>query len=121
MEINITFVLQMFNFFIVYGILRFLLFTPTVNALNQRKMEEKALEDSLISRQKQIDKASDFKNALWLSCRTYFKDKKLSEVPVINNKKITTDITVHEENTHKDSIEIIKNKLIKKVSNVGHE
>ncbi len=83
MNINITLVVQAINFLIAYIIIRFLLFKPVVQELQQEWHEKDALNESIEKGKLAINDKIAIKDDNWRQCRNYFKKHapKLDYVP----------------------------------------
>src|SRR5436190_15443295 len=54
MDINATFFVQIFNFFIAYLMLRFLLFKPVITIIQHEEKQEKALQEIIDQHKREL-------------------------------------------------------------------
>lgn len=72
MNINTTMFVQMFNFFIVYGILRLFLFRPTIVIIEGEKSRNDFLYDIINEQKNGIDLQQEESRHNWHLCQEYF-------------------------------------------------
>jgi hypothetical protein len=72
MNINATLIIQIFNFLIVYGMLRLLLFKPVVAIIDRETAQENALHDIIDQQKKSLDIQEKERQRNWFTCREYF-------------------------------------------------
>ena len=72
MNINLTLVVQIGNFLIVYGLLRFFLFKPTIKAIEEDKARKSAMLDSIDQQKKSIEIQEKERQRHWYTCQEYF-------------------------------------------------
>src|SRR5436190_23273717 len=72
MNVNATLFIQMLNFFIVYWMLRILLFKPVVAIIQQEEIQEKSLHDIINQQKKSLDIQEKERQRNWYACQEYF-------------------------------------------------
>jgi hypothetical protein len=72
MEINATIVVQAFNFFIVYWMLRRFLFRPVVTIIEHEQAHENAMLDIIDQQQKSLEIQEKERQRHWYICQEYF-------------------------------------------------
>jgi hypothetical protein len=72
MNVNATLLVQMLNFFIVYLMLRRLLFKPVVAIIQHEESQEKALHDIIDQQKKSLDIQEKERQRNWYVCQEYF-------------------------------------------------
>ena len=70
--VNATLVVQAFNFFVAYLLLRFLLFKPAVRALNQERDEKEHLESLATQREQGLVETAEGKERAWQEFQQQF-------------------------------------------------
>jgi len=73
MEPNLTILVQAFNFFLVYLLLKYLLFKPAVQYLKNEEREKKYIEDGISEQQNLLEQKIETKNQTWKKYQGYFK------------------------------------------------
>lgn len=72
MDINATIVVQAFNFFIVYWMLRLLLFKPVITIIEHEQAHENAMLDIIDQQQKSLEIQEKERQRHWYTCQEYF-------------------------------------------------
>jgi len=72
MNINATVIIQAFNFFIVYWMLRLLLFKPVIGLIEQDDAQEVALRDMIDQQKKSLEIQEKERQRIWYLCQEYF-------------------------------------------------
>lgn len=72
MNVNATLFIQMINFFIVYWMLRLLLFKPVVAIIQHEQAQEKALHDIIDQQKTSLDIQEKERQRTWYACQEYF-------------------------------------------------
>lgn len=72
MEINATVIVQAFNFFVTYVLLRILLFKPAVNALQREQKETDHLQSMIQEREKRLAHTAEQKQVAWQKMQEQF-------------------------------------------------
>jgi len=72
MEINATIVVQAFNFFIVYWMLRRFLFKPIVTIIEHEDAQESAMLSIIDQQQKSLEIQEKERQRHWYICQEYF-------------------------------------------------
>ena len=72
MEINVTIVVQAFNFFIVYWMLRRFLFTPAITIIEHEQAQENAMLAIIDQQQKSLEIQEKERQRHWYVCQEYF-------------------------------------------------
>ena len=72
MNINATIFVQAFNFFIVYWMLRLLLFKPIIAIIEHENAEEHAMLDIIDQQQKSLEIQEKERQRHWRICQEYF-------------------------------------------------
>lgn len=83
MNINATLLFQAFNFFIVYWMLRLLLFKPVVAIIEHEKAQEDTLLDTIDQQKKNIAIQEKERQKNWFVCQEYFN----THQPHLSQKK----------------------------------
>jgi hypothetical protein len=89
MNVNATLFVQMFNFFIVYWMLRRLLFKPVVTIIQHEEAQEKALHDIIDQQKKSLDIQEKERQRHWYTCQEYFA----THQPASSKQHILSDAT----------------------------
>jgi len=89
MNVNATLFVQMFNFFIVYWMLRRLLFKPVVAIIQHEEAQEKALHDIIDQQKKSLDIQEKERQRHWYACQEYFT----THQPSAQKQHILSDAT----------------------------
>ena len=106
MNINATLLIQAFNFFIVYWMLRLFLFKPIITIIDDEHAEEKAMLDIIDQQQKSLEIQEKERRRHWYVCQEYFTihqpyitthqfltTEKMQDVPIIIHKTSADEIT----------------------------
>lgn len=93
MNVNATLFVQMFNFFIVYWMLRYLLFRPVVAIIQEEEAQEKSLRDIIDQQKKSLDIQEKERQRNWYTCQEYFT----THQPPSQKQLILSDTTEDEE------------------------
>ena len=88
MNVNATLIVQMFNFFIVYLMLRRLLFKPVVAIIQHEEAQKKALHDIIAQQKKSLDIQEKERQRHWYACQEYFA----THQPASSKQHIISDI-----------------------------
>jgi hypothetical protein len=72
MNINATVIVQAFNFFIVYWMLRLFLFKPVIALIEQDSAQEASLLDMIDQQKKSLEIQERERQRIWLLCQEYF-------------------------------------------------
>ena len=72
MDINATIVVQAFNFFIVYWMLRRFLFKPVIIIIEHEHAQENGMLDVIDQQQKSLEIQEKERQRRWYSCQEYF-------------------------------------------------
>ena len=72
MNINATVIIQAFNFFIVYWMLRLFLFKPVIALIEQEGAQEASLLDMIDQQKKSLAIQEKERQRIWLLCQEYF-------------------------------------------------
>lgn len=121
MNINATLLVQMFNFFLVYGMLRFLLFRPVIAIIEQEKAQKNALDDIIEQQKKSLEIQEKERQGQWYNCREYF----INHQPAISNisapqSPLSSDEIENDIGAHSLSPENIQN-IVSKIRNALEE
>lgn len=118
MVINATLLVQTFNFFGAYLLLRFLFFKPVVKALQEEQKEKESLELQISEREKKIEQLEEEKKIAWQKSLAQFKEATPS---VVQTHEFYMDIQSEQnlETISKDEIDRlatdVHRELVKKV------
>ena len=94
MEINATLVVQAFNFFVTYLLLRFLFFKPAFKALQQEQKEKEHLTSLIDQREQELKTIAQQKTEAWHE----FQEQFLQAAPPIRKAHVVhTDVEPAEE------------------------
>lgn len=123
MNINATILIQAFNFFITYWMLRLFLFKPIIAIIDHENADKKTLLDIIDQQQKSIAIQEKERQRHWYICQEYFATHKpyytsRQFLIVDHTKKIPAPI--HETSTD-DIARIvidIRNRLEEKIKHV---
>jgi hypothetical protein len=83
MNINATIIVQAFNFFVVYWMLRIFLFRPVVTIIEHEKIQENALIDIINQQKKSLEIQEKERQRHWYICQEYFKTHQPHIFPMI--------------------------------------
>jgi len=83
MDINATLLVQAFNFFVVYWMLRIFLFRPVIAIIEHEKAQEIAMFDIIDQQKKSLDIQEKERKRHWYICQEYFN----THQPHISRKK----------------------------------
>lgn len=72
MNVNATLFVQVFNFFIVYGMLRFFLFKPIVAIIEHENSQKEALCTIIDEQKKSLEIQEREHRHNWYTCQEYF-------------------------------------------------
>jgi hypothetical protein len=72
MNINITLIIQAFNFCIVYWMVRYFLFKPVIGIIEHKETQENAIHDIITQQKKSIEIQEKERQRNWAMCREYF-------------------------------------------------
>jgi hypothetical protein len=72
MNINATIIVQAFNFFIVYWMVRIFLFKPIIAIIDHENAEEQGLLDIISQQQKSLEIQEKERQRHWYICQEYF-------------------------------------------------
>ena len=72
MNINATLLIQAFNFYIVYWLLRIFLFKPAIKAIEEEKARKMGMLDSIDQQKKSIEVQERERQRHWYTCQEYF-------------------------------------------------
>jgi len=78
MNINITIIVQAFNFFIAYVIMRTFLLKPAVQVIRDEQDQQEKLNTVIRQQEKSIAIKGGERHKYWQARRDYFKDNKPS-------------------------------------------
>lgn len=110
MNINATFFVQVFNFVIVYLMLRFFLFKPVITIIQQEEDQEKSLKESIDQQKKHIALQEKERQRNWQICQEYLI---LHRPSFSQEKYLTLDMDTNEpEQTLSLSAQDINNIVI---------
>jgi len=124
MNVNATLIVQMFNFFITYWILRLFLFKPVVAIIERENAQETVLHDIIDQQKKSLEIQEKERQRHWFMCQEYFvahqphslpqKKQFLSDTSLYDTEMVTStsgDNTAH-------TISDIRNALEEKIKHV---
>jgi hypothetical protein len=83
MNINATILFQAFNFFIVYWMLRLLLFKPVVAIIEHENAQEATLRNTIDEQKKNLEIQEKERQKNWVICQEYFN----THQPDLSQKK----------------------------------
>ena len=99
MVINATMLVQAFNFFIAYLLLRTLLFKPAIKAIQEEQREEEHLKTLIKEREEKLQDIEEQKKQAWQEAQEEFSNAtpevkpeyitKVDVEPVVEEKKLT--------------------------------
>src|SRR5579871_3518716 len=121
MNINATLLIQAFNFFIAYWLLRSLLFKPTIRVIDN-ELANKASFIGLINQQKQhIALQKEEHERIWQICRQYCRahgpDVEYQQVRVqINQSELSTAVIASQE--AQELVRTVSESLEERIKNV---
>lgn len=72
MNINATIIVQIFNFFIVYWMLRIFLFKPAITIIEHEQAHEQTMHDIIDQQKKSLAIQEKERQRFWLLCQEYF-------------------------------------------------
>ncbi|HSC25269.1 MAG TPA: hypothetical protein VLB80_03585 [Candidatus Babeliales bacterium] len=76
MNINATFFVQIFNFFIVYLMLRLFLFKPVIEIIEEEEVHENTLITAITQQQKSFEIQEKERQRHWYVCQEYFNNQR---------------------------------------------
>lgn len=118
MKINLTILVQIFNFLVGYFILSRLLFKPALNIIRADIKQKETLQNNIEEEKIKFNNKLNSKKDQWEKCRDYFALKKPKDIDLLPIKLITSSISLpsklSDEEKNKLSSNIIQN-LKKKV------
>jgi len=76
MQINATIIVQAFNFFGAYLLLRMLFFKPAVKALNEEQLEKNGIKKTIDNREKKLEQTVEQKGLAWRRSQEQFAQAK---------------------------------------------
>lgn len=92
MNINATLVVQAFNFFIVYWMLRLFLFKPVIAIIEREQADENAMLDIIDQQQKSLEIQEKERQRHWYVCQEYFtahQPQLVKELPLVDHREIS--------------------------------
>lgn len=93
MNINATILVQAFNFFIVYWMIRVLLFKPIVGIIEEQVAHENALHGIINQQKRSLEIQEKERQRYWSTCQEYFSMHR----PYLSHKKYSlSDETAYE-------------------------
>lgn len=72
MNINLTLIIQVCNFLVVYCLLRFFLFKPTIQVIEEERAQKSAILDSIDQQKKSLEVQKKERRRHWYTCQEYF-------------------------------------------------
>jgi len=93
MNINATLLVQAFNFFIVYWMVRKFLFKPIVAIIEHQAAQENALYDIIDQQKKSLEIQEKERQQHWSICREYFS---IHQPPLFLKKNDLSDETEYD-------------------------
>jgi hypothetical protein len=72
MNINLTLIIQIFNFLMVYYLLRFFLFKPTIKVIEEENNQKTAMLESIDQQKKSLEVQKKERQQHWYICQEYF-------------------------------------------------
>lgn len=90
MDINATIVVQACNFFIVYWMLRLLLFKPVITIIEHEQAQENAMLDVIDQQQKSLEIQEKERQRHWYTCQEYFA---LHQPPLLKEMSFSDEKT----------------------------
>jgi len=121
MEPNLTILIQAFNFFIVYLLLKYFLFKPVLEHLQNEEKEQKYIEKSISNQQNLLDEKIEQKNQTWKKYQNYFKKNSpqiKAELFTIDDMEKEPEILELSEKEVNEFSKKMKKALIERVENV---
>ena len=123
MNINATLFVQMFNFFIVYWMIRILLFKPVVAIIEHEQAQEKSLHDIINQQKKSLDIQEKERQRNWYACQEYFA---LHQPSLSHRQQLILGSTEHDteiintvsDDTIANTITDVRNALEEKIKHV---
>lgn len=97
MNINATIFVQVFNFMIVYWMLRFFLFKPVIGIIEHEKSQENTMVDIINQQKKSLEIQEKERQRHWYICQEYFNTHQphlLKETPFLSDDTLDHDISV---------------------------
>lgn len=108
MDINFTFFVQLFHFFVAYQILEKLFCKPTLTAIDKEKKSYSDLINHVTIEQHELIKKEAFKHAEWNRIKLFFSQSfpSLAKKKVQPLKKLIAppSLTPHEEREYQEKI-----------------
>ena len=96
MNINATIIIQAFNFFLVYWMLRFFLFRPVIAIIEHGHAEKQALLDIIDQQRKSLEIQEKEQKRHWYICQQYFTiHQPLQHIPLLSSEQHVTEPTIH--------------------------
>ena len=122
MEINLTIIVQAFNFLIICIILKKLLFDPALKALDTEERERQSLSAGIEKQKFLLDENITFKQKSWRKCQIYFRQQcpKIKPVTLFAFKEISEQPEL-EELSAKEREYLVKHMqeaLVERIANV---
>ena len=121
MNINATIIVQAFNFFIVYWMVRLFLFKPIIAIIEHENAEEQGLLDIINQQQKSLEIQEKERQRHWYICQEYFNThhpyrpadffftpEKIEKTSIITHKLSPDDIAQMAADVRKRLEEAIK-------------
>jgi hypothetical protein len=96
MNINATLLVQAFNFFISYWMLRFFLFEPVISIIEHEKAQEIAQLDIIDQQKKSLEIQEKERQRHWYICQEYFNTQQPYQPQII----FTTDFIENNNKQH---------------------
>jgi F0F1-type ATP synthase membrane subunit b/b' len=122
MNINITVLVQMINFGIAYLVLRYFLFTPAIECVEQKNVEKNSILSMIEQLRQSLDIQKKARQQQWHECQEYFKQHRPVDAknqPIIVKKNISSIVSqqkMETEITH--CIATISSHLEEKIKHV---
>lgn len=119
--VNATLVVQAFNFFVAYLLLRFLLFKPAVRALHQERDEKEHLESLATQREQGLVETAEEKKRAWQEFQKRFAQ---TSPPVRGARVVHPDVEpakkseLPSENELNKLVQDVQEAIVKKVQHV---
>lgn len=124
MNVNATLIIQMFNFFITYCMLRLFLFRPVIAIIEQEQAQENVVHTLIDQQKKSLEIQEKERQHRWLICQEYF----VTHQPRSSTQKkhFLSDTTVYDSelvnptpsDTITNAIADVRNALEEKIKHV---
>ncbi len=119
MDINFTFFVQLFHFFIAYQIIEKLFCKPTIRAIEKEKKSYSDLIAQITLQQQELTKKEEYKQTEWDRIKLFFSQS----LPVVTKKKAAQptqpipmpSLSDHEKREYQQKIETF---LMQRLRNV---